>query len=373
LPSVAFWTQRPWLALVAAFAASRLVIALLGVVGVAAFVDRQSLVVVGAAGLNPEVTWHKWDALWYERIALHGYGWELDTLQGQAAAGFFPLFPLTVGLLLAIAPGLSFFWVAAVFSNLVAFGALVLLARHLTRDPGQTAHVMLAMLTAAGSFYLSIPYAESLFLLLVVLVMIATRKRQYLIAGLLCGLAFTTRAHGLALIAIPVIACALDARLPMRTRVSQGLGTLVLFAIPTGVYLWSMAALQGSALAFVDRQAMWSNAAPYPFRAVAGLVAFPRRVEGWLHFAFWMLYVGLLVRSWRRLPLGDALYCAGALVISTQQEIFQGTYRYVLPLIPLTLALSDDRPLVRATLVAINLVFGTIMILAFVTHNRLAV
>jgi hypothetical protein len=373
LPFVALWTERPWLALAASFTASRLIIALLGVVGVAAFVDRQTLTVVGAAGLNPEATWHKWDALWYERIAVHGYAWELDTLRGQAAAGFFPLFPLTVGLILTVVPGLSFFWVAVVFSNLLACGALALVAHRLTRNAEHTAHVMLAILTGAGSFYLSIPYAESLFLLLVVLVMIATRSRQYRIAGLLCGLAFTARAHGLALIAMPVIACALDTRVPARTRGLQALATLGLFAVPIAIYFWYLAALQGSALAFVDRQALWSNASPYPFRAFAGLLAFPRRVEGWLHFAFWMLYAGLLVRSWRRLPPGDALYCAGALVISTQQEIFQGTYRYVLPLIPLTLALADDRPVVRAALVAINLVFGTIMILAFVTNNRLAV
>jgi hypothetical protein len=42
-------------------------------------------------------------------------------------------------------------------------------------------------------------------------------------------------------------------------------------------------------------------------------------------------------------------------------------------LVPLTLGLAGDRDRVRLTLIAINLVVGALMILAFVTHNRLAV
>jgi hypothetical protein len=50
-----------------------------------------------------------------------------------------------------------------------------------------------------------------------------------------------------------------------------------------------------------------------------------------------------------------------------------GIYRYVMVLVPLTLAVAEDRTGVRDAIVAFNLVFGTIMILAFVTNNRLAV
>jgi hypothetical protein len=367
------WTRRPWLTLLGAFTVSRLVIAAVGVVGVATFVDQHALVVVGAPALSPEAVWHKWDARWYERLAVHGYGWELDTLRGQAAAGFFPLFPLTVGLILQALPGASFFWIASILSNGLALVALALVARRLTHSPAHTGAVLVGMLAAAGSFYLSIPYAESLFLLLVVLVLITTQQRQYALAGLVAGLAFTARAHGLALIAVPAIACWLDARPSRRDRAVQFGAMALLFAVPVAVYFAFLAHVQGSAVAFVEQQAMWSNALPYPFKAVVGLVEFPRRISGWLHGAFWALYVGLLLRCWRRLPLGEALYCAGALVISTQQESFQGIYRYVVPLVPLWLALGDERPALRHALIAINLIFGTIMILAFVTNNRLAV
>ena len=51
------------------FLISRIVIALIGFVGVAMFVDQHTLTIGGAMAFNPEVVWNKWDAVWYERIA----------------------------------------------------------------------------------------------------------------------------------------------------------------------------------------------------------------------------------------------------------------------------------------------------------------
>ena len=67
---------RPRLLTLAAwFAASRLVIAALGVVGVATFAtlagggagsaDQGVVVHDTPAVLNPELVWHKWDSIWY--------------------------------------------------------------------------------------------------------------------------------------------------------------------------------------------------------------------------------------------------------------------------------------------------------------------
>ena len=73
------------------FLASRLVIAALGVVGVASFATlgpdgRTGTVVDTPAALDPINVWHKWDAIWYEQIAEHGYGYEVGTPRGDAAA-----------------------------------------------------------------------------------------------------------------------------------------------------------------------------------------------------------------------------------------------------------------------------------------------
>jgi hypothetical protein len=143
--------------------------------------------------------------------------------------------------------------------------------------------------------------------------------------------------------------------------------------VPFAIYMTWLAKTQGSWDAFVARQSLWGNPSPYPFQALVGLVHNPTRISNWLHGAFWFFAVGLLIRYWRRLPLGEALFCAGALLISTQQDNFYGIYRYVMPLVPLTIAMAEDRDDVRRTIIMINVIFGVIMILAFVTGNRITV
>jgi Gpi18-like mannosyltransferase len=359
------------------FLASRVVIAALGVVGVASFATlgpdgRAGTVLDTTAALNPINVWHKWDAIWYEQIAEHGYAYQVGTPRGDAAAGFFPLYPMTVRLVRTVAPSIHFFWIGSLLSNLFALAALFLLARELVTDD-ELSRVLAVLLMSAGSFYLSIPYSESLFLLLVVATIAATRKGRFELAGLLAGAAATTRAHGLALLAVPALGCWLDARQSGGQRLRRTALTLALFAIPVLAYLALLARDQGSWHALFSRQELWDNPSPYPLRAFTGFFEFPRRISNWLHGAFWLMYAGLLLRYWRSIPIGEAVFCAGVFLISTQQEAFHGTYRYVVPLVPLALAIARDRPKVRHWIIAVNLLFGVLMLLAFVTHNRLTV
>jgi hypothetical protein len=366
-------TRASWRAVLPWFTASRVLIVAIGIIGVATFIDQRSLTVGGSTALSLEATWRKWDVVWYERIALHGYGFELEDLKGQATAGFFPLYPLLVGTLLRVVPFISFFWMGVVTSNILTVVALALAVDQLVPDAAQAKRFLLIMLTSAGSFYLAIPYTESLFLLLVVLTMVLSRQRHYIWAAALAGLAATTRVQGLALLAVPVIACRIDETMPLARRFTRVATMTAVFCLPVAIYLWHLSLVQGSAEAFIERQRLWDNPWPYPFKSLVGLILHPRWLSGWLHGAFWFVYVVLLVRHWRRLPLGEALFCAGALLISTQQETFHGIYRYVTPLVPLALAISTDRPEWQRPLVIGNVIFATIMILAFVTWNRLAV
>ena len=363
------------------FTVTRLVIFILGIVGVGTFANHRCLppqvcenvVSEGLGVLNPANVWQKWDAEMYERIAVHGYNYELDTVKGQGAAAYFPLYPLTVRAVMAIAPAVSFFWVASLLSNVFTLAALLLVARALVDSGDELHRVMALTLASAGSFYLSIPYTEGLFLLLVAGTIIAARRGHYEIAGLLAGLATTTRAHGLALAAVPLVACWLNSSLTAPLRVRRVVLTGVLFAVPVAAYLTYNHQVLGAWNAFVSRQELWGNPDPYPLQALTGVFRFPTRLSNWLHGGFWLIYVALLVRLWRRIPLGEALFCAGVLLISTQQEGFHGTYRYTMPLIPLTLAIARDRRPVLDGVLALNLIVGVLMIIAFVTWNRLVV
>ena len=359
------------------FLASRLVIAALGVIGVAAFATigpdgRSGSVLDTTAALNPETVWHKWDAIWYQQISEHGYGYELGTPRGDAASAFFPLYPLTVRWARAAVPHLSFFWIASLLSNLFTLAALFVLAREFVNDD-ELGRVLGIVMMSAGSFYLSIPYSESLFLLLVVTSIAAARRGRYELSGLMAGAAATTRAHGLALVAVPTLACWLDARQPASRRLARALGSLLGFGVPVVMYLVFLAREQGTWHALFTRQELWDNPSPYPLRAFTGFIEFPTRISNWLHGGFWFVYAALLVRYRRSMAPGEALFCAGVLLISTQQEAFHGTYRYVVPLVPLTIALARDRRDLRHWIFVLNVVFGVLMILAFVTRNRLTV
>ncbi|MEO8481439.1 MAG: glycosyltransferase 87 family protein [Acidobacteriota bacterium] len=366
-------TRASWRAVLPWFTVSRVIIVAIGMIGVVTFLNHRTLDVGGTLGLDMRATWLKWDVEYYERIALHGYGYQLDDLKGQAAAGFFPLYPLVVGTLLHVLPFLSFFWLGTIVSNLLTITALALAVEHLVEGSEQVRRFLLIMVTSAGSFYLSIPYTESLFLLLVVVVMILTRQKRYVWAAAFAGLAATTRIQGLALLAVPVIACRINNALPLSARFRRVVVMALVFAVPVAIYLWYLADVQGSPEAFIERQAMWDNAWPYPLKSVVGLLIHPRWLSGWLHGAYWFVYVGLLVRYWKRLALGEAIFCAAALLISTQQETFHGIYRYVTPMVPLALAIANDREEWRQSIIVGNLLFAVIMILAFVTWNRLAV
>jgi len=372
-PDIPLSDRQVWLTALGWFTLSRVVVLAVGFVGVATFIDHHSLAIEGPVALDPVSVWRKWDVLWYERIAVNGYAWQLDTPQGQATAAFFPLYPVTIGLLLTLVPGGSFFWLGSLVSAACTLAAAVLVVRMAATSVPQAWRLMLVLFSAAGSFYLSLPYAEALFLLLVTGAMLATRRRLYLWAGLAAGLAAVTRPQGLALVAVPLVACWLDIHLSTRERLVRLAAIVALVLVPLAIYVGAMADLQGSAGAMIERQALWSNATPYPLRSLVGLVDYPRRVQAWLHGACWLLAVALLVRYRRRLPPGAVVFTAGALLISTQHASFHGIYRYTAVLVPLVIGLADDYARVRATVVAINVIVGVIMILAFVTNNRLAV
>jgi len=366
---------------VAWFTATRLIIFVLGVLGAGAFINHRCLppqvcaspVSEGVRVLNPANVWNKWDVEFYERIAVHGYAHELDTAKGQGAAAYLPLYPMAARALMAVAPGVPFFWIGTLLSNLATLAALILIARALVNSDDELHRVMALTLASAGSFYLSIPYTEGLFLLLVAGSLVAARRGHYELAGLLAGLSATTRLHGFALAAVPALACWLDTRLTTSARWRRLILTGALFMIPVGVYFAYNHQVLGAWDAFVSRQELWGNPDPYPLQAIAGFWQHPTRLTNWIHGGFWFLYAALLARHWRRIPLGEALFCAGVLIITTQQEGFHGTYRYMTPLVPLTLALARDRRSVVDGVLALNLIVGVLMIIAFVTWNRVVV
>ena len=142
--------------------------------------------------------WQRWDALWYQHIAMTGYP------AGGNEAAFFPLYPLCVRVVATLLGGA--YGLAALVVSTLAFPIGLLLvfrvvAAELGREDGERAAVYLAL--APTAFFFLAGFTESLFLALSVGAILAARRRHFGAAACLGGLAALCRFQGV-LVAVPI-------------------------------------------------------------------------------------------------------------------------------------------------------------------------
>lgn len=192
---------------VRAFALSRVVVWIAGLVAIAAFgwvearggrldplwVCRPSGVGGVDALLAPGC---RWDSTWYLEIAQSGY-----TPSDPSRSAFFPLYPLLVSVVSAplggatVAGGLLVSWTAAI-------GFLAVLHRAVAgaRDAATAATVVRVAAYVPPAIFLSAVYTESLFLLLSLGALLAARRDRWLLASLLAMVAASCRSIGVLLV-----------------------------------------------------------------------------------------------------------------------------------------------------------------------------
>lgn len=148
-------------------------------------------------------SWGQWDARWLVYISRHGY-------REAASQAFFPLYPLIVhNVDLAF---LSTWWVSTCLSLLFYVAAMALLYRLIAEEfDKRVAALTVALISVfPTAFVFSIPYTESLFVLLSVACFFFARRRRWLLAGLAGMLATLTRSTGLLLLVPLVVLLAQD-------------------------------------------------------------------------------------------------------------------------------------------------------------------
>ena len=124
----------------------------------------------------------KWDATWYRDIVLGGYYYHPDSASSVA---FYPLFPLLVKFIRLL--GVSDAVLAGyLVSNLALVGAVVALwklAAFEFRRVAVADRAVALMLFCPGAIWFSMLYTESLFFLLLTLVMLGCRQRRWILAA----------------------------------------------------------------------------------------------------------------------------------------------------------------------------------------------
>jgi hypothetical protein len=294
----------------------------------------------------------RWDCPWYRGVA-DGYHQGIPTnRQGRGNWAFFPLYPVTAGLL-SKAAQIPFPLAGYLLSNL--FG---LLAAGIARPLFGTnvrAYWLFAFGLLLGPFSLlfSLSYSESLFILLTLAGMVALRRADYPRAGFVGALLSATRVTGV-LFGLAIAMQALVDRLRIE-RSWRSFATLLadwrlllgLVLAPLGLILYAvyLRLWMGDGLAFMHTQIGWNRELDNPLIQLWNGAAqgFPFRMRWTEETSFvWSAVVGLALTGVlaAKKRYAEAVFCLAVILISLSAGL-DATLRYVAGLAPLGVVLAE--------------------------------
>ena len=296
-----------------------------------------------------------WDCYWYGDIVTRGYQAYPETLNFGGPAGianwaFFPLYPLliaAIGKLVAASPAV----LGSIVSPLLTLGAA--LASWPLFGGDRRPYFLFAALLLIGpfSFYFSILYSESLFLLLTVLAFVALGRRNYIAAGAVGALLAATRTVGVLFVFAILAEAAIELwrALPrLRSLLPDLLRrpdiVLGLLLVPLGVFafmVW-LHAVTGDALAFVHIQRAWDREIVNPVTGLWHAFTSPggQTRDAPLLAAASLGGLGLCgVLAWRR-QIPAAIFCTLCLVLALTNGV-ESMLRFVAALAPLGIVLCQ--------------------------------
>ena len=265
---------------------------------------------------NPLVAlWHRWDAGFFTRIALHGYGWQAGHATGDMT--FMPLYPALIRVSLIPYPQADHAnaTVAGILlSNLCLLASLFVFDALLALDTNDLRLRRLAVwlfLMAPVTLFFSAVYTESLYFLLSLLAIYAARRARWAVAGLAGLLAAFTRVMGWTLF-LPLL---YEAWRQRKGRTLPRWGYLLAAGAPLlAVPLY--AGIVGFALGdwnvyLKTTRAVWEQGFGNPARAFADFLGGSISLYGWrrslVDLVFTLLFLALSVPAFRWRP-GYGLY-----------------------------------------------------------------
>jgi hypothetical protein len=332
--------------------------------------------------------WFRFDAGWYDVIAVRGYSYGGPDQQSPVA--FFPAYPLLLRGLHGLT-GLPVELLGTLVTIVCGAGAAVLFHRWCVDRIGpraaRTAVVLLLVYPYAWYLYGAV-YADALFLVAVLAAFVLLERGHPIWAGLAGAVATATRPVGVALI-IGLVAVVLmrrevlrrgHGRLPLRLDLRRLRPADAGVLLSAGGLLAWMTYLgrtfdEPFAFQLVQRAPGWDQGSgPHTWFKVTFLQRLgrlPEYVQGWLDgsgginsFKDTLYTVGITLQAllmlgfivllwvvWRRIGWGYAVYAAAVIAVPLLgSKDFQGVGRYLLAAFPCIAAaglLLVDRPIPR--------------------------
>lgn len=327
---------------------------------------------VGSAQSALEI-WKQWDATRYLLIAETGY----QTPGKPYLIAFFPLFPWLMRALAFVLGGhffLSGFLIATGAS--VAAGMFLYRLARMDFAPATSWRSVWFMVIFPTSYFLHIPYTESLFLALVIGSFLAARTGYWHFAGILGSLASLTRITGIVLLPALMLEAASEFYHTRRWRWR---------------WLWSLAVMlgflaylglnyqqQGSPLAFLKyQQEKFDRTLTWPWAGLQNAMgamekssAREAQMVGFQESFFALLGLAGTIGAWIRLRPSYAFWMTGNWLAMTCSSFVLSVPRYTLALFPLFMLfalLARDR-LMNAIITVWSLLFLGFFTLLFVTE-----
>lgn len=311
--------------------------------------------------------WERWDALHYLGLAEHGY---VSQGEDRWRIAFLPLLPWLIRALARL--GLGYSAAGFVVSTATAVAAALLLRRlaALDADAEEAERAVFFLLVFPTSYFLHAAYTEGLFLALTLSAFLAARRRRFVAAGALGGLAALSRVTGVLLLPVLALEALADWRETGRLRRAWlGLGLIL---VGLGLYLALNVSVTGEPFAFLRaHHEHWYRSSDWPWNGLAALVraraergANESQMLGTQELLFALLTLGATIVSVRRQRASYALWMALNWVIFVGQGFVYCVPRFALTLFPLFLLFGR---LSRERLWAAGLTLWSVLFLALFT------
>ena len=315
--------------------------------------------------------WNRWDSKHYLNIAINGYSNVGDKINEIV---FFPLYPTLVGILYQITGEevLSAFIVSGISSVVLGVLFYQLVRLDFTKEIGISSVWFLFIFPT--SYFLHIPYTESLFLALVIGGFLYSRKENWFMAGMLGFLACLSRLNGLIILLVFLFEIYL---IWSKTKKFDIRWLWILF-IPFGFvfYLWLNYMVSGDAFTFLNVQLNnWNKYLSYPWVGIWKqilLVYGQKEPIAWF-FAFQELFfVGIgfvsIIWGWRYFNGSYRIWMVANWLLFISTSWVLSVPRYTLTMFPIFIlfGIVTKNWYLRVVITTWSFLFLSLFIISFV-------
>lgn len=223
----------------------------------------------------------KFDAGWYLKVAKNGYDkYKMSVKHPAANWVFFPLYPMMIKGVHMIFPSIDYRLIGIILSNIFFIIALIYLYKFCIEfmkfNRNSAIMALIFLLIYPTSLYFSIMYTESLFLLLSILTIYYTYKKNYFAAIIFAALSTATRVPGFINVFLVLMTMLYQGRKEFNLKL---VGKIILYGVISGIplflYFMYLKGLTGDFLAAIHEEFNWGRKTTLPLYAYFKYIFIP--------------------------------------------------------------------------------------------------